>query len=328
MLKYLINEKKIMEELKHPNIIRFDNFFESKTHYFFIMEYCNGESLSNLLKKYKEKYRKPFTLEIIQCYMSQLIEGLKYIHSKNIIHRDLKLDNILVQFKTISRNTKDKTNFNELNDNDFLNATIKIIDFGFSTKLEPGILAKTIVGSPAYMDPYILSNCKNAKGNQLLEGYNEKADIWSLGAICFQMLTGDPLFAVYDFKELFEKVKEGNYSIPIDIEISDEIISFLNSMLQYDGNLRPSCEKLLKHDFLKKNVQDFIKIDYRKNPESQDISYIIINAMRNSIYVNNHQKLKNSKEIYLNYIDRLLNDYKAVKLYFKENGLFDREKDA
>ena len=162
------------------------------------MEYCNGGSLSFLLEKYKKKYRKPFTLEIIQHFMSQIIEGLKYIHSKNIIHRDLNLDNILVHFKKNSRiPIVHAIDYNELDNNDLLNSTIKIIDFHLSTKLNPGELAKSLVGTPFHMDPIILKKYKQAGGYESLEGYNEKVDIWSLGIICYQMLTGDPLFTAY-----------------------------------------------------------------------------------------------------------------------------------
>ena len=328
-LEYLKKEKEIMEELKHINIIRLDRFIKSKKYYFFIMEYCNGGSLYDLLKKYKEKYRKPFTLEIIQYFMRQIVEGLKYIHSKNIIHRDLKLPNILINFNNVSRKTRlDAVDYNELDNNDLLHSTIKIIDFGLSKKLRPNELAMSLVGTPFNMDPFILKKYQQAGGYERVEGYNEKADIWSLGTICYQMLTGDPLFAADTLNDLITKVENGNYSIPINIEISNEINSFLNSMLQYDGDLRPSAEELSHHDFLIKNVKDFTKIDYRKNPKAKDISYIIINAMRNSIVINEPKKTENYKELYLNYINNLKNDYIEVKKYFKENGFPKRENDA
>ena len=119
--KYLINEISILKELNHPNIIRLIDFIQSSNHSNVIMEYCNGGSLSQIL----EQYGKPFPIEIIQYFMRQIVDGLKYINSKNIIHRDIKLDNILVNFKTI----EDKNNLN------LLSSEIKIIDFGLSIKL-------------------------------------------------------------------------------------------------------------------------------------------------------------------------------------------------
>ena len=289
-LEYLDKEREIMAELKklkNPNIIRLDECILFKNRYFFVMEYCNGGTLSDVLKNYMKKYRKPFTLEIIQNFMRQIVEGLKLIHSKNIIHRDLKLSNILVHFKNNSRKTE-MIGFNELNYNDFLNSTIKIIDFGLSKKLQyPDELAKSRVGTPFNMDPKILkklqeeyarrSNGTPFNNDPLIIkkyqkagvyendlGYSKEVDIWSLGTICYQMLTGDPLFTAETIVDLVIKVEEGDYSIPFDIEICKEIIYFLNSMLHYKGDLRPSIEELSHYDFLIKNVKDFTKIDTQK----------------------------------------------------------------
>ena len=329
LLNYLNQEKEIMEILAHPNIIRLHNFCETNNHYFYIMEYCNGGTLSDLLIKYKEKFRKPFSIEIVQYFMRQLIEGIKYMHSLNIIHRDLKLANILIHFKNISKKIKnEEIDFNELDDNDFLNSTIKIIDFGFATKLGPGKLATSYVGTPYNMDPSIIKEYQNNGGFEKFQGYNEKADIWSLGTICYQMFTGVPLFSLYNLDTLIQKIEEGNYSIPINIEISEEIISFLNSMLKYKAELRSSSDELSHHDFLIKNVKDFKKANPQVNPKEKDISYILINAMKNSFIINNNKKMENSKETYLNYIENLYNDYKSAKQYFKENDLPEREKDA
>ena len=123
-----------------------------------------------------------------------------------------------------------------------------------------------------------------------------------------------------------EQLKEGKYSIPIDIEVYDEILSFLQSMLQYNGNMRLSAEELLNHPFIKKDVKDFIKVDSYKNPEKLDISYINFNDKGNPGVIN-IEDIK-SKELYQNYIDNLLVEYKAVSQYFKENGLLEQEKDA
>ena len=326
LLNYINNEKEIMKQLSHPNIIRLENFLKTKNHYFFLMEYCNGGNLSDLLIQYKTKFRKPFPLPIIQYFMRQIVEGLKYIHSLNIIHRNIKLANILINFNGISRKTGiDGFDFNKIDDNDLLNSSIKISDFGLSIKLRDNELAKSLVGTPFNMDPLILKKYQSDEGENSSQGYNEKVDIWSLGTICYQMLTGDTLFTGNNFDDLFQKVEEGNYSIPIDIEISNEIISFLKSMLQYNGDLRPSAEELSKHDFLIKNIKDFTKIDSNKNPEA--IGYIF-NGMKNSFYINNHKKLENRKKLYINYIDSLYNDYKKAKNYFKKNNLPEREKNA
>ena len=252
--KYLQNEIIIMKEMNHQNIVHLYDLFVTNTHYYFIMDYCNGGSLNDLLSDYKLKFGKPFSQEIIQYLMIQIVDGLKYIHSLKIIHRDLKLDNILVHFD----NPADKYKLN------ILTCKIKIIDFGLATKLTPNKLAETAAGSPIYMDPIILKKYNRAGGYEKLQGYNEKADIWSLGIICYQMLTGNTLFNVDNLEQLIQKVEEGNYSIPLDFALSKEIISFLNLMLQYNSDIRASAEDLSRHAFLTKNIKNFQKVDFNK----------------------------------------------------------------
>ena len=247
--KYFNNEISILRKLKHENIIRLENLKVTKNNYYIIMEFCNGGSLSQCLNKYKEIYHRPFTEEIVQHLMKQIINAVKYIHSQGIIHRDLKLDNILVKF--FNKNDYDSVNL--------LNAQIKIIDFGFATYKNSGNLARTAMGSPLNMDPLILKKFTNGRveANDLY--YDEKADIWSIGALCYQMLIGNSPFDAYNMKELLEKIEEGNYQVPTNL--SKEVVSFLNGMLQYDPNKRLTAENLSKHDFLNKSVAEFSRIN-------------------------------------------------------------------
>ena len=260
MNKYILNEIKIMKELKdNENIIHLHDLIRTKNNLYIIMDYCNGGSLNEILNNYKLKYGKPFSQEIVQYFMSQILKGLIYVHSKKIIHRDLKLDNILLNFENI----EDKKNLN------LLASKVKIIDFGLAT-VDKG---QTIAGSPLYMDPLILKKYNKAGGQEKLQEYDEKADIWSLGAICYQLVVGETLFNVNNMKLLLEKVEKGDYSIPIYYDFSKELISFLNSMLQYEGEKRLSAEQLYNHPFISKNVKDFTKADYKK------ISYKINNGL-------------------------------------------------
>ena len=280
--RYFDNEISIMKELNHPNIVRFYDLLASYSHYYVVMEYCNGGALSNCLQKYKALYHMPFTQEIVQYLMRQIVEGLQYIHSHKIIHRDIKLDNILVTFY----NENDKNSLN------MLASQIKIIDFGLATKLGPQDLTFTALGSPINMDPLILKKFNKAGGYEKLMGYNEKADIWSLGTICYEMLTGEPMFKVKDLKDLMKKVESGNYAIPININFTKEAVSFLNAMLQYDGEYRLSSEELSQHDFLLKNVKDFSKVDLSAVSDKIDRNGLNINIKENQTIWN----LFNEKE--------------------------------
>lgn len=267
--KYLYNEIEIMKKLNHPNIIHFYEYFMTTNNYYIIMDYCNGGSLSDLLKEYKLKFGKPFPQEIIQYFMHHIVNGLKYIHSQGIIHRDIKMDNILLNFKNIN----DKKKFN------IFSSQVILVDFGLATYADR---AKTLVGCPLNMDPLILKKYTKAGGYNKLQLYNEKADIWSLGTICYEMLTGETLYNVENIQELIEKVEEGNYSIPIHFSLSKEMISFLNSMLQYNREKRWSAAELSVHEFLTKNVKDFTKVNLEKISYKIENGAIILNTKENS----------------------------------------------
>ena len=256
-IKYFNNEIAILKKLYHKNIVKLETLKKTKNHYYVIMEYCNGGTLTECLEKYKNLYHRPFTEEIVQHIMRQVVSAVNYMHDLKIIHRDLKLDNILVKFE----NEEDKNNLN------LLKAEVKIIDFGFAAYKDQSGLLKTAIGSPLNMDPLILEKFNSGgKINKEL-GYDEKADIWSLGTLCYQMLIGNSAFDAYNMKELVSKVEEGTYKVPSDL--SKETVSFLNAMLQYDPNRRLSANELNKHAFLIKNIRDFTRINTNLIPKKK-----------------------------------------------------------
>ena len=244
-MKYLKNEIIILQYLNHPNIVKFEEVKKTKKHFYIVMEFCNGGELSKALEKYMEKYGKPFPEEIVQHFMRQIVDAFKYMHERKIIHRDVKLDNILLNYE----NEKDKEDLN------LMKATVKIIDFGFACKISKAGLQYTALGSPINMDPLILKkiNSNSKKARQL--GYNQKADIWSIGTICYEMLIGKSAFDAEDMDDLVSKIEDGSYSVPTNM--SSEVVSFLNGMLQYEASARLSADQLSRHAFLTKNVQDF-----------------------------------------------------------------------
>ena len=143
-----------------------------------------------------------------------------------------------------------------------MKATPKIIDFGFSRRMSKSGLVYSTLGSPINMDPIILKklNSPIQKVRQL--GYDQKADIWSLGTICYEMLIGKNAFSAEDMTELIDKIEKGTYTVPT--HLSREVVSFLNGMLQYDSKKRLSTKQLAKHPFLTNNVKDFHSIDLKE----------------------------------------------------------------
>ena len=105
-----MSEITILHMLNHPNIVKFYSWAQSENSYYIATEYVNGGDLSKCLKKYKEKFNTPFPEIIVKHLMKQILEALNYLHKNKIVHRDLKLENIMVNFD----NPKDKDDLNML----------------------------------------------------------------------------------------------------------------------------------------------------------------------------------------------------------------------
>ena len=277
--KYLINEIRILQSLNHPNIVKFVDIKKTKKHYYIMMEFCNGGELTKNLEKYMIKNGTAFPEELVQHFMRQIIDAFKYIHGKKIIHRDVKLDNILLHFD----NEEDKKNFN------LMKAQVKIIDFGFSCIYND--IKKSILGSPINMDPLILKKLTDSTGATRELGYDMSADIWSIGTICYEMLIAKSAFDSNDIKELSDKIEKGAYKVPTNI--SAELVSFLNGMLQYEGKNRLNAEQLSRHAFLTKDVKQFKRINLNEISNKIEDNQIEVDTHENKTFLQK-KPIKNS----------------------------------
>ena len=274
-LRYIEQSIEILKNCNHPNIIKLCEVKEKENYLYIIEEYCNGGQLEKFLEDYKKEKKVPLSEEIVQYIMKQVIDAIKYLNDNDIMHRYLTCENLLLNYP----DEKSKEN------KDIMKATIKVVGFGFARYLKKGDLAKTILGSPIYMSPYILRGLN--KKNEPNYGYGKKEDIWSLGSICYRLLTGNFLFDSQDMDELVLSVEKGEYYLPATL--SKEAVSFLNCMLQYNSEKRLSAEQLANHNFLKKNVSEFKKIDINelKNVKIIYQPTILINTKDNeSIWEN------------------------------------------
>ena len=255
--RYIDNEISILLDIDHPNIIKLFEVKKTEKFIYVITEYCNGGDLQSFLDKYVEENNKGLPEEIVQYLMKQIIEAFKYLHNKRILHRNIKLENILINYE----DENDKLN------NNIMKAKIKIIDFEFSKYLEKGKLTYTTLGSPSYMSPLLLYKLNSSKNNKN-KGYDEKEEIWSLGIIFYELLVGKNPFEAEDMAELVEKVEKGIYKIPSNI--SKEAVSFMNGMIQYDSNKRLTIDELSCHNFLNKKCKDFIENEIEINFKKTD----------------------------------------------------------
>ena len=269
-MKYFNCEINFLNKFKHPNIVKFIDAKKTKNHFYLVTEYCNGGELEEALNEYKIKYGKPFSEEIVQYLMRQIMDAFNYLHSAGVMHRDIKLENILLHYES----EEDKKNLN------IMKAIPKIIDFGFAIYLggEKKGETDTIVGNRDNMDPTMVK--KYTTPALYKTTYNFKGDIWSLGSICYEMLIGKFAFNTEDMDVLKYSIEKGDYSVPT--YLSEEVVSFINSMLQYQAEKRLTCAELVKHRFLTQNVNTFHKIPLDKVSKNIKGDKLVINTKKNN----------------------------------------------
>ena len=250
--KYLLNEINILKNINHENIVKLYWDLEDRKFRYLVTEYCNGGDLESCLDHYVSEKERPFSEEEVQYIMRQLVSGIKYLHSNtktkmSILHRDLKLENILLHYD----NEDDRMHKR------ILKAKVKIIDFGFARYLNDDEMSISILGSPMFMDPRILYKLNKIENDDF--SYEQKADIYSLGVICYHLLTGHSLYDARNMEDLVKLTQKGIFKISADI--SKETVSFLNYMLRYDPKKRLDINQLSKHKFIVNDVKNFQKID-------------------------------------------------------------------
>ena len=176
-IKKVEYEAKILKEIKSDNVVKYiDCFYEEDGSFNIVMEFCEYSDLRSYIKKFKNENKK-IAESVIRLIITELSNGLKDIHSKNVIHRDLKPENIFIS-------------------SDHL---IKIGDFGISKILDGTDYAKTFAGTFSYMAPEII------KG----EKYSKKVDIWSLGCIIYELCTLNRCFYSNNMLELPKIINSG-----------------------------------------------------------------------------------------------------------------------
>lgn len=215
----LMSEIKIHRTLHNKNIVQFHHYFENDEFVYILLELCPNQSLSDMLRRRKR------LLEIeTQCYLAQVLSGLKYLHSHRIIHRDIKLGNIFLSDKM----------------------EVKIGDLGLAAKLEyEGERKRTICGTPNYIAPEIL------EGKQ---GHSYECDIWSFGVLMYTLLIGRPPFETKDVKTTYRRIKMNLYMFPDNIDISKEAKALITSILVLDFTKRPTIDQIFQNEFFTKNL--------------------------------------------------------------------------
>ena len=216
--KKLFKEVEILKNLDHPHIVKIHEFFENMNYIHIVLEYLNGKELFEQIVLNNIELNEKKIREI----MKQIISTVNYLHNLNIVHRDLKSENIIY----------DGTN-------------ITIIDFGTSTHLIEENLSK-FTGTILYIAPEVIN-----------KNYNEKCDIWSCGIIFYILLTGTAPFQGTN-QEIKKKILGLNFEIPLDDikHISKASKDLLKKLLEKDFTKRISAEEILNHEFFSNFLDD------------------------------------------------------------------------
>ncbi|XP_032702765.1 serine/threonine-protein kinase ULK1 isoform X1 [Lontra canadensis] len=216
-------EIKILKELKHENIVALYDFQEMANSVYLVMEYCNGGDLADYLHT-----MRTLSEDTIRLFLQQIAGAMRLLHSKGIIHRDLKPQNIL-----LSNPGGRRANPN--------NIRVKIADFGFARYLQSNMMAATLCGSPMYMAPEVIMS----------QHYDGKADLWSIGTIVYQCLTGKAPFQAsspQDLRLFYERNKTLVPTIPR--ETSAPLRQLLLALLQRNHKDRMDFDEFFHHPFL------------------------------------------------------------------------------
>lgn len=213
----LLSEIKIHKSLSHPNIVNFIDCFEDDLNVYILLEICPNQSLMELLKT-----RKRITESEVRFFMVQIVGAIKYLHSKRVIHRDLKLGNIFFDPKM----------------------NLKIGDFGLASVLPFNESRKyTICGTPNYIAPEVLG------GKSV--GHSFEVDIWALGIMMYALLIGKPPFQAKDVHTIYQRIKKNEYSFPTDKPISEEAKILIKDLLSLNPLNRPTVYEILSYDWFK-----------------------------------------------------------------------------
>ncbi|XP_060682968.1 serine/threonine-protein kinase Nek5-like [Hemiscyllium ocellatum] len=226
-----------MDKMKHPNIVKFLDSFEEGQSLFIVMEYCDGGDLMHRINMQHGVY---FTEEQVLDWFVQICLGLKHIHDRKILHRDIKTQNIFLCNKGV---------------------TVKLGDFGIARMLNNTMeLAHTRIGTPYYLSPEICAN----------QPYNNKTDIWSLGCVLYELATLNHPFEGNNLHQLVVRICRGRYA-PVNSRYTYDLRMLLAQLFKVNPRDRPSINSILRKKFLEKRIRKYLSPELIKEEFSHTV---------------------------------------------------------
>nr|SVE85404.1 EOG090X03P9 [Daphnia pulicaria] len=221
MTERVRQEVAIHSRLSHPSILQLHAFIEDSDFVYLVLDLCENGEFQRYLKSLGHPLNEDETREV----MSQLLEGLLYLHSHHILHRDLSLANLL-----LTRDMK-----------------IKIADFGLATQLNhPDQKHMTMCGTPNYISPEVATR----------SSHGFEADVWGLGCLLYTLLVGRPPFDTDAVKSTLTRVVMADYKLPVTL--SAEAKDLIQRLLKKNPKERPTLMEVMKHPFMNKRSHNDI----------------------------------------------------------------------
>ncbi|KAG5238855.1 OPEN STOMATA family protein [Salix suchowensis] len=230
--------------LRHPNIVRFKEVILTPTHLAIVMEYASGGELFERICNAGRFSEMSLAMQA-RFYFQQLISGVSYCHAMQVCHRDLKLENTLLDGSAEHR--------------------LKICDFGYSKSSVLHSQPKSTVGTPAYIAPEVL----------LKKEYDGKiADVWSCGVTLYVMLVGAYPFEDPDepknFRRTIHRILNVQYSIPDYVHISSECQHLISRIFVADPAKRITIPEIRNHEWFLKNLPEDLMVENTMNSEFEE----------------------------------------------------------
>lgn len=245
-------ETSILKQINHPHIVRLFDIIQTRDNFNLVMEFCALGDLSFFMRKrWSLGKNVPFVRSLfdqfpcptngglhevlVRHFLVQLASALEYLHAHNLIHRDIKPQNLLLKPPDSWTRSCGETNGSVLTELPIL----KVADFGFARFLATRSMAETLCGSPLYMAPEILR----------FEKYNGKADLWSVGAVTYELATGSPPFRAANYMELNRIIEKANDCInfPVGVNLSNDLKDLLRKLLRRVPDERIDFKDFFNH---------------------------------------------------------------------------------